>query len=80
VSPSTPVPPVSGRWKEYYESAILEPDYGRLAQRIADARSAILDRAEEILTHPSGEERRLLNSALRTLSVLEESAHRREAA
>jgi hypothetical protein len=37
-----------------------------------------LDRAEEILDHPSSDERRALNHALRTLQLLEEVAVREE--
>lgn len=71
------LPAVSRTWKHYYESAILESDSRQLPDKIAEARAAILDRAEEILTNLSGEERRSLTNALRTLSLLEESAHRR---
>lgn len=70
--------PRSGNWKQCYERAILEADSHRLYDRIAEARSAIMDRAEEILTRPSEEESRLLNNALRTLRLLEESACRRQ--
>ena len=67
-------------WKEYYELAILEADRGRLPARISTARTAIMDRAEELFTKPSEEESRLLCDALRTLNLLEESASRREEA
>jgi hypothetical protein len=43
-------------------------------ERISEARCAIYDRAEEILTSSSDEERRSLTSALRTLRILEEVA------
>jgi len=44
-----------------------------LPGRILDARHAILlDRAEEIVTCPSCDEHRALNSAFRTLRTLEE--------
>jgi len=45
--------------------------------RIDEARTAIFDRAEEILTRSSNDERISMNNALRTLRLLEESAHRR---
>jgi hypothetical protein len=48
--------------------------------RIADARHAIFDRAEEILTKPSGGENHELHDALRTLRLLEEGAVRERSA
>jgi hypothetical protein len=45
-------------------------------ERIAEARHAILDRAEEILTNPSTDERAALNHALRTLQLLDERQRR----
>jgi hypothetical protein len=63
-------------WKQLYESAILELDGSKLTKRIAEARCAILDRAEEILTKPPSDERHALNSALRTLRILDEVAIR----
>jgi hypothetical protein len=66
----------SARWKQLYEGAILEVDDTRLPNRIAEARSAILDRAEEILTDPPSDERHALNNALRTLRLLDDVAAR----
>jgi hypothetical protein len=66
----------SDRWKAIYEGTISDSEYSVSLGRIADARNAILDRAEEILTHPSTDERRALTHALRTLRVLEETASR----
>jgi len=63
-------------WKKLYETAILEIDNTRLPKRIAEARRAILDRAEEIQTKPPSDERNALNSALRTLRILDEVAAR----
>jgi hypothetical protein len=63
-------------WKQLYESAILELDTTKLPKRIIEARHAILDRAEEILTNPPSDERHALNSALRTLRLLDEVAAR----
>ena len=69
------VPPKrSDRWRAIYEGAISGSDYSVRLDRIADAREAIFDRAEEILTHPSSDERRALNHALRTLKQLEDTA------
>ena len=65
----------SDRWKALYEGAISDSEYVNLS-RIADARNAIMDRAEEILTHPSGDEHKALTHALRTLSLLEKTAIR----
>jgi hypothetical protein len=64
-------------WKQLYEAALLELDYGKLLTRVADARRAIHDRA----TEPRGDlfllsERQALNDALRTLQILEEVAKR----
>jgi hypothetical protein len=71
-SPNFP-PYRSDRWKAVYEGAISEAQYSVRLDRIADARNAIFDRAEEILTHSSSEERRALSNALRTLRLLEDT-------
>ncbi len=71
-----PSPYRSDRWKAAYEGALSDSEFTVRLDRIADARNAIFDRAEEILTHSSGEEGRALNQALRTLRVLEETAIR----
>jgi hypothetical protein len=63
-------------WKQLYETAILEIDNSKLPKRIAEARRAILDRAEEIQTNPPSDERHALNNALRTLRLLDEVAAR----
>jgi hypothetical protein len=62
---------IDSQWKQFYESAILEPDSTKLASRIAEARRAILDRAEETLAYPSSDENRALNNALHALRLLE---------
>jgi hypothetical protein len=64
------------QWQVLYEGAISDSEYAVSLDRIADARNAIYDRAEEILTHPSTDERRALSHALRTLRLLEETAIR----
>src|SRR5260370_39115523 len=66
-------------WRQVYERAILELDGKRLPGRIAAARPAIFDRAEEILTKPSGGENHELHDALRALRLLEEAAVRERA-
>ncbi len=68
----TPIRSFSAGWRQLYECAILELDNGRLPERISVARRAILDRAEEVLTHPADQEHRALNDALRALRILEE--------
>ncbi len=40
-------------WEKLYERAILELDYAKVPERIAEARHAMHDRAEEILTESS---------------------------
>jgi hypothetical protein len=68
--------PSSPTWREMYERATVELDSSKLPERIKDARRAILDRAEEIMTLPPGSEQRALNHAFNTLRVLEEMAGR----
>ena len=63
---------LASKWKDLYQRAILELDHTRLPGRIVEARHAILDRAEDILTRPSCDEHRALNAALRALRLLEE--------
>src|SRR6266851_8795796 len=59
-------------WQHLYTSAVLELDEGRLPERVAVARRAILDRAEEVLTTVRTDEHRALSDALRFLLLLEE--------
>jgi hypothetical protein len=40
----------AGTWEQLYECAIVELDHAQLPGKILDARHAILDRAEDILT------------------------------
>lgn len=63
-------------WQQLYTSAVLELDEGRLPERVAVARRAILDRAEEILTSVRTDEHRALRDALHFLLLLEEVAAR----
>ena len=73
--PTVPVPsgvPSRSIWERLYQRAILELDYAKVPERIAEARHAMHDRAEEILTESSSNERGALNKALRNLSLLEE--------
>ena len=64
------------QWQQLYQAAIMEIDPTKLSSRITEARQAIHDRAEDILTSSSLAEHRSINSALRTLKVLEEVAER----
>jgi hypothetical protein len=45
----------SARWRSLYADLMSGPEQSRRLDRIAEARSAILDLAEEILTHSSSE-------------------------
>ena len=67
-------------WKELYEAAVLELDNSKLPGRIAKARCAIYDRAEETLTSSLLAERRALNNALHALQILEQLAAREKPA
>jgi hypothetical protein len=67
----------SAEWQKLYSCAILEADNDKLLDRISEARCAIYDRAEIILTDSSDKERRSLSSALRTLRILEDVARQR---
>ncbi len=69
----------SSQWRRLYECAVLELSPQRLPRAIALARSAIFDRAEEIMTKPASDEHSALNSALRTLRLLEEIGAREAA-
>jgi hypothetical protein len=64
----------NGEWHELYEAAMLELDNDKMSKRIFDARHAILDRAEEIITGAPSDERGALNDALQALRVLEQVA------
>ena len=57
-------------WIPLYEMALLETDAGKLHERITIARSAIIDRIEESLTHPLPGEQRAMDDALRNLRRL----------
>jgi hypothetical protein len=62
------------QWGELYAKAVLEPEYGLLPEKIALARNAIFDRAEELFKQPVTDEQRALNDALRILRLLENVA------
>ena len=75
-SSSDPLP----RWNQLYQCAIQELDNAKLLERVAEARRAILDRAEELLRQTQSEKRDVLKHALRTLKLLEEKAAREKSA
>ena len=59
------------KWKQLYQSAILELDSTKLLARIAEARIAMIDRSKEVQSNASSEEHHVLNDALRALGILE---------
>jgi hypothetical protein len=71
---------LNARWKQLYAAAVLELDDTKLPDRIAKARAAMRDRAEDSLTSSSGEERRTLHDGLRILRILEEITTKRNPA
>jgi hypothetical protein len=67
-------PTAAEDWRTLYQSAMLESDRTKRLERILEARHAVLDRAEELLTGAPSDERSVLNDALRALRVLEQVA------
>jgi hypothetical protein len=64
----------TSQWKQRYQAAILELDPAKLLQRIAEARSAVLDRIEDGFSKPSDGEQLAQRDALETLSTLRKIA------
>lgn len=62
---------LSAGWKELYQTAFLETDPTRIRQRIIEARTAVLDRIEDLLRSSACAENQALNDALKALSALE---------
>jgi hypothetical protein len=60
--------------KQRYHSALLETDSAELPRRVAGAHTAIRNRLQELLSHPSCEEKMALEDATRFLCILEEEA------
>lgn len=58
-------------WKELYTRAMLETDQAKTPQHIDDARNAIFDRIEDLLTKPTSPEHTSLKDALRFLQILQ---------
>ena len=70
----------SETWKRLYRNAILELDPVELPRRIAEARQAMLDRAQEIFHKSLDEEFQGLSAGLLTLRTLEEVIARKRPA
>ena len=65
-------------WKDLYQLAVIELDPAKLANRITDARNAILDRIEETISVAAHyTERQELSDALNGLRVLRQEYERR---
>ena len=64
------------QWKRLYEAAIFELDPAKSIRRIAEARSAVLDRIEEGFSKTSEGETFALGNALHMLSALRHIAER----
>src|SRR5216684_9011942 len=62
--------PTCENWREAYRAALLEQDATKLAQRISDARLAIIERIEGTLRHPLNTEHQAMYSALKGLRPL----------
>jgi hypothetical protein len=63
-------------WIHAYESALLELDEGRLLDKIAEAKHAILDRAEQLHKTDAPSEREKLRGALQVLDDLRRLSQR----
>jgi hypothetical protein len=61
-------------WKQLYQGAMVELDAAQLPRRIAEARTAMLDRAKEIFDKTGDDEFLALCNCLRELRLLEEVA------
>ncbi len=57
-------------WKQLCLAAVSELDAEKLPQRLADARSAVLDRIEDNFSKPSNDEQLALRNALDALAAL----------
>jgi hypothetical protein len=61
------------RWKQQYQSALLETDSAKLPGRVADAYAAIRDRMQALPSNHACDERPALEYALRVLHILEKA-------
>ena len=62
--------PYFPHWKQLCLDAVSELDGNKLPQRLADARSAVLDRIEDNFSKPSNDEQLALRNALDALAAL----------
>ena len=62
------------QWRQLCQIAYFELEPVTLLQRVAEARSAVLDRIEDILSRPITCEQDELRNALKTLNILQELA------
>jgi len=62
------------QWKQRYQAAISELDPAKVLPRIAEARSAVLDRIEDGFSKTSDGEQQVLRNALEMLSTLRQIA------
>ena len=67
-------------WKQLYQSAMVELDAAQVPLRIAEARTAMLDRAKEMFDRTGDDEFHALSKGLRELRLLEEVATRQKPA
>ena len=72
--------PSNPDWKQLYQSAVVELDAAQLPLRVAEARTAMLDRAKEIFDWTGDDEFHALCNGLRELRLLEEAATRQKPA
>jgi hypothetical protein len=65
-------------WKDLYQAAIYEPDLKKLPERIAEAETALVIRARELLyaSEDDGEEQESVNDAMYILHALSRSLGR----
>jgi hypothetical protein len=63
-------------WKAFYDAAVFETDPSKLAERIATARSAILNHIEESIRKPAVGEHCAMDAALRNLAKSPDSLTR----
>jgi hypothetical protein len=64
------VSPSPQDWRRVYFAAVLEMDPAQLTQRVNEARQAILDRIQELLTKPTSFEHTDMYNALNVLRGL----------
>jgi len=62
------------QWRQLCQIAYFELEPVTLLKRVVEARSAVLDRIEDILSRPITFEQDELRNALKTLSILQELA------